>query len=75
VSTTGGALAEVVPDDAALKVPPGDAGALAGALATMLGDPRLRRAKADAAWAMAGALPRWDDTAARIAAVIREVGA
>jgi glycosyltransferase involved in cell wall biosynthesis len=75
VSTTGGALASVVPDDAALKVPPGDAGALAGALGIMLGDPRLRRAKAEAAWAMAGALPRWDDTAASVAAVIREVGA
>lgn len=41
VTTTGGALPEVV-GDAALLVPPGDAGALAGAIARLLDDERLR---------------------------------
>jgi glycosyltransferase involved in cell wall biosynthesis len=44
VSTTGGALPEVVgaDNDTALLVPPGDAGALAARIATALDDPELR---------------------------------
>lgn len=44
VATTGGAIPEVAgPDgETCLAVPPGDAGALAGALGRMLGDPQLR---------------------------------
>lgn len=68
VSTTGGALAETAPDDAALKVPPGDAAALREALAAVIGDAGLRRRLADAAWARAPSLPDWDD-AARIVAL------
>ena len=41
VTTSGGALPEVV-GDAALLVPPGDAGALAEAIIRLLGDPRRR---------------------------------
>ncbi len=72
VTTTGGAAAETVPDDAALKVPPGDATALQRALRTMIGDGALRARIAEAAWAAGRKLPRWADTAAIIARVIEE---
>ncbi len=67
--TTGGAAAETAPDDAALKVAPGDATALAKALASLIDAPAQRRAMADAAWAAAETLPRWRDTAAIVAGV------
>jgi glycosyltransferase involved in cell wall biosynthesis len=73
VTTTGGAAAETVPDGAALKVPPGDAAALKVAIAQAIGDRALRRSLADAAFAAGAALPRWDDTARIVAAVIRDV--
>jgi glycosyltransferase involved in cell wall biosynthesis len=74
VTTTGGAAAETVPDAAALKVPPGDIDALAAALQRIIADAALRQRLADAAWAFAQtSLPRWQDTAARIAAVIKEL--
>lgn len=75
VTTRVGAADERVPDAAGLKVPPGDAGALAAALATVLGDRERRSAMADASWRAGQALPRWDDAAAAIAGVIRSVAA
>ncbi len=75
VCTTGGAAAETVPDAAAIKVPPGNAGALSEAIRQVIVDPGLRRRLADASWAAAQRLPRWEETARRIAAVIREVAA
>lgn len=75
VCTTGGAAAETVPDDAALKVPPGDAGALGAALRRLLEDGALRRRMADAAWTAGQGLPRWEDTARRVAGVIKELAA
>jgi glycosyltransferase involved in cell wall biosynthesis len=72
VTTTGGAAAETVPDSAALKVPPGDAAALQRALRCLIDDGALRRELADAAWAAGQDLPRWSDTAATIANVIKE---
>lgn len=50
VSTTGGALPEVVGEDgnASLHVPPGDAAALANAAAQLLDRPELRRRMGDA---------------------------
>ncbi|MDP3319740.1 MAG: glycosyltransferase family 4 protein, partial [Bosea sp. (in: a-proteobacteria)] len=69
VCTTGGAAAETAPDDAALKVAPGDAAALAKAMASLIDAPARRRAMADAAWAAAEVLPRWRDTAAIVAGV------
>lgn len=70
VTTRVGAAAESVPDDAALKIAPGDADALAGAIATLLDNPAKRAALADGAWQRGQALPRWCDTAARIADAI-----
>ncbi len=73
VCTTGGAVAETVPDRAALKVPPGDADAFRDAVARMLGDKDLRARTADAAWLAGQALPRWTDTAHIIADVLAKV--
>ena len=69
VTTLSGAGAETVPDAAALKVPPGDAAALAKALARLIDAPAERRQRADAAWAAAGDLPRWSETARIVADV------
>ena len=72
VTTTGGAAAETVPDDAGLKVPPGDAAALRAALSRVMTDRALRQRLADAAWTAGARLPRWDDTARIIATVLKE---
>jgi glycosyltransferase involved in cell wall biosynthesis len=73
VSTTGGAAAETVPDAAALKVPPGDEAALAAAIERLLTDATLRARLAEASWDAGQKLPRWEDTARTIAAVINGV--
>lgn len=70
ICTTGGAAGRTVPDGAGIKVPPGDAAALQGALARVLGDAPLRARLADGAWTAAQKLPRWRDTAAIVAEVI-----
>jgi glycosyltransferase involved in cell wall biosynthesis len=73
VTTTGGAMASTVPDDAAIKVPPGDADALAKALRHIIADGGTRSTLADASWRAGQSLPRWNDTAATIAAVLKDV--
>jgi len=70
VCTTGGAAAETVPDEAAIKVPPGDAEALQRAIARVLGDNKLRKAMRRAAWENGRTLPTWNETARRVAAAI-----
>lgn len=67
VCTLSGAGAGRIPDEAALKVAPGDAAALAKALARLIDAPAERKARADAAWAAAGSLPRWQETARSVA--------
>lgn len=69
VTTLSGAGAQALPDAAALKVPPRDAAALAKALARLIDAPAERRQRADAAWAAAGDLPRWSETARIVAEV------
>jgi len=73
VCTTGGAAAETVPDTAGLKVPPGDEGALSGAIGRALDDAALRRRLAEAAWGAGQGLPRWEDTARIVAGAIRSI--
>lgn len=73
VCTTGGAAAETVPDEAAIKVAPGDAGQLARAIDTALCDRKLRARLADAAWDAGRKLPTWHETARRVAAVILDL--
>ncbi|QTL01956.1 glycosyltransferase family 4 protein [Aquabacter sp. L1I39] len=68
--TTGGAAAETVPDGAGVKVPPGDATALAHALRPLIADRTARRALADAAFQAGQALPGWPDTACAIAGAL-----
>jgi glycosyltransferase involved in cell wall biosynthesis len=68
VSTRGGAAAQTLPDEAAVKVPVGDSAALEEALASLLDDGRRRRALADAAFSHARHLPGWSETAAVVAA-------
>ena len=70
VCTTGGAAAETVPDAAALKVAPGDEGALTDAVGRLLDDARLRSRLGDAAWAAGQALPPWEETARIVAGAI-----
>jgi len=73
VCTTGGAAAETAPEGAAIKVPPGDVAALSEAVRRVLADGALRRRLSDASWLAGQKLPRWEDTAARIAGVIEEL--
>jgi len=73
VASTGGAAVDTAPDGAALKVPPGDVTALRGALRAMIADEGLRRACAEASWAAGQRLPRWRETARRIADVLQEI--
>jgi glycosyltransferase involved in cell wall biosynthesis len=71
--TTGGAAAETAPDEAALKVPPGDVAALRAGLMRLIDGTDERRRRADAAWQAAGALPRWRETATIVAEVCAKV--
>lgn len=73
VCTTGGAAAETVPDDAAIKVAPGDERELAQALDRALSDAQLRKRMSEASWSAGQKLPSWDATARIIAGVIKEL--
>jgi glycosyltransferase involved in cell wall biosynthesis len=71
--TTGGAAAETAPDAAAVKVPPGNAPALAKALQHLIDEPGARLRMAEAAWASVATLPRWREAAATVAGICRKV--
>lgn len=69
---TRGAFGFAPPEEAAAYVPPGDADALAACLRRLIEDAPARRKLGDAAWAHARNLPRWEETAAIIADVIKK---
>ena len=75
VTTTAGALPEVAGRDGetVLLVPPGDAGALAGAIGRLLDDAPLRDRLSRAALTRAQDRFSWEATARATAAVYREV--
>jgi glycosyltransferase involved in cell wall biosynthesis len=70
VAAAGGAVADTVPPQAGLLVPPGDAVALRQALARFMGEAGLAARLRDGARAASSKLPRWPATAATVAAVL-----
>lgn len=70
VSTTAGAIAETVPADAGVLVPPGDSAALRVALARLLDEPAWRGALASGARAARARLGDWPAAARRFAAAL-----
>jgi len=70
VSTTTGAIADLVGDDAGLLVPPGDAEALAGALGRVVGDNGLRAGLARGARRARGRLRSWEQAVDEMAAAL-----
>lgn len=73
VSTTTGAIPDLVGDAAGLLVTPGDADGLAEALAMVMGDPKLRERLAAGARDVRQRLPTWHAAAANMAAVLESV--
>ncbi len=70
LSTTAGAIPDTVPPAAGLLVPPGDADALASALARLIADAGLRARFVAGAYEAASALPGWDRTGDLFAAAL-----
>jgi glycosyltransferase involved in cell wall biosynthesis len=75
VACSGGATGSTVPAAAGVFVPAGNAERLAAALRRLLTDPAEIGKRSDAAWEHAKHLPRWRDTAAKIAAVLETAAA
>ena len=67
VSTTTGAIPDLVGDDAGLLAPPGDTAALTEALARVLGDAGLRARLAEGARRARERLPSWEQAAGKMA--------
>jgi glycosyltransferase involved in cell wall biosynthesis len=72
VVSTGGAAAQTVPDDAAIKVPPGDVYRLRAALSRVVADANERNRLRTASLEAGRNLPRWTEAARVVANVIRD---
>ncbi|MEK0085212.1 glycosyltransferase family 4 protein [Benzoatithermus flavus] len=70
VAAAGGAVADTVPAEAGLLVPPGDVPALRAALRRFLDEPGLAARLRIGALAARTRLPRWSDTAAAVEAAL-----
>jgi len=73
VTTTGGALADTLPEGCGWSVPPGDTDALARALAELIDRPGRRAGRARAARQAGARLPDWKVQAKRLAQAIEEL--
>jgi len=73
VATTAGAIAETVPAEAALLVPPGDRDQLSRALAQLLDNPALLARLAAGAAAAGAALPDWPSATQRWLAALERL--
>ena len=73
VSTTTGAIADLVGADAGVLVPSGDARALAAALARVIGDDGLRVRLAEGARRVRDRLPSWEHACAKMAAALEHL--
>lgn len=73
VAGSGGAVADTVPAEAGLLVPPDDVAGFAMALRRVLGDPDTRAGLAAASARHGAALPSWDDTAGIAAQVLQRI--
>jgi glycosyltransferase involved in cell wall biosynthesis len=74
VSTRTGAIPDVVPDHAGVLVPPGDLPALTAALASVVGDPSVRRRLGEGARRARARLPTWPMAAAKMGVILESVG-
>jgi glycosyltransferase involved in cell wall biosynthesis len=63
IASRGGAVDKTLPDEAALKVAPGDAAGLRAGLRAVLSDSALAARLSEAAWRSGQALPDWPETA------------
>ncbi|MFO7910079.1 MAG: glycosyltransferase [Halomonas sp.] len=70
ITTTGGALADTLPDGAGIAVPPGDVDALSAAIERFLEEPALRESLTQGAAAARQQLASWQDAARAFAATL-----
>ena len=73
VSTTTGAIPDLVGADAGLLVPPGNAAALAEALARVIGDEQLRAQLSAGARRVRDRLPDWEHACSEMAAALEQL--
>lgn len=74
VSTTAGAIPDVVPKDAGLLVPPGDTSALRAALVQLIDNPEERHRLAEGARRAREGLRPWADAVSEFDAALQRVG-